>query len=210
MLNTEDFFTACAGQWQTDRIYYYPLRGEVERSHTEFNAETLTSVEKHQISSSFIPGEFFKSDDAIEHCYGFAIAFDTKSETGEEVSMRLKALFVPDALITYPEKLPKDPAAPALPLSAEVSESEEVVHGFYLRDQGYSESGAITGRFTYLPSRQTLEMTTYYGRSVAVDQIRILSEQVRLRTIITYPRPAAGAVPSEITLVGFGLERREE
>jgi hypothetical protein len=210
MLSAEDFFAVCAGQWQTDRIYHYPLRGEVERSHTEFNAETLTSVEKHQISSSFIPREFFKSADAIEHSYGFAIAFDTKSETGEEVSMRLQALFVPDAIITYPDKLPKDPAAPALPMSAEVSDSAEVMHGFYLRDQGYSESGAITGRFTYLPSRQALEMTTYYARSVAVDQIRVLSEQVRLRTIITYQRPVAGAVPSVITLVGFGLERREE
>jgi hypothetical protein len=210
MLSAQEFFAVCAGQWQTDRIYHYPLLGEVERSHTEFNAEILTSPEKHQISSSFIPREFFKSVDAIEHSYGFAIAFDTKSETGEEVSMRLQALFVPDNLITYPEKLPKDPLAPGLPLAAAVADSEEMIQGFYLRDQGYSEVGAITGRFTYLPSRQTLEMTTYYGRSVAVDQIRILSEQVRLRTIITYQRPVAGAIPSEITLVGFGLERRKE
>jgi hypothetical protein len=106
MLSAEDFFAVCAGQWQTDRVYHYPRRGEVERSYTEFNAETLTSLEKHQISSSFIPLEFFKSE--------------------------------------------------------------------------------------------------------VVDQIRVLPETVRLRTIITYQRPAAGKVPTDIILVGFGLERREE
>jgi CpeS-like protein len=84
MLSAEDFFAVCTGQWQTDRVCHYPLRGEVERSHTKFNAETLTFVEKHQISSSFIPREFFKSADAIEHSYGFVIAFDTKSERREE------------------------------------------------------------------------------------------------------------------------------
>jgi CpeS-like protein len=209
MLSAEEFFAICTGRWQTERIYHYPLQGEIERSHTEFNAETLTSVEKHQISSSFIPREFFKGEDAIEQSYGFAIAFDTVSETGEKVSMRLKALFVPDNLLTDPEKLPKDPTAPGMPISAEVPTSEEVIQGFYLRDQGYSESGAITGRFTYLPSRQTLEMTTYYSRSVAVDQIRILSAQTRVRTIITYQRPAPGEIPSIINLVGFGLEKRE-
>jgi hypothetical protein len=113
MLSAENFFAVCAGQWQADRIYHYPLRREIERSHTKFNAENLTSGEKHQISSSFIPREFFKSDAAIEHSYGFAIAFATKSETGEEVSMCLKALFIPDTPIAYPEKLPKDPIAPS-------------------------------------------------------------------------------------------------
>jgi CpeS-like protein len=209
MLSIKDFFTVCAGRWQTDRTYHYPRRGEVERSYTEFNAESLTLPEKHLISSSFIPVEFFKGEDTIEHSYGFGVSFETKSETGEEVSMRLTALFVPDNVLNYPEKLPQDPAAPATPLAAVVPSSTEVISGFYLRDQGYSESGAITGRFTYLPSRETLEMTTYYSRSVAVDQIRLLSSDVRLRTIVTYERPAAGEVPTEITLVGFGLERRE-
>jgi hypothetical protein len=105
MLSAENFFAVCAGQWQADRIYHYPLRREIERSHTKFNAENF--------SSSFIPREFFKSDAAIEHLYGFAIAFATKSETGEEVSMCLKALFIPDTPIAYPEKLPKDPIAPS-------------------------------------------------------------------------------------------------
>jgi hypothetical protein len=69
MLSAEDFFAVCAGQRQTDRTCHYPLLGEVNRCHTESNAEILTSVEKYQISSSFIPGEFFKSDEAIEYFY---------------------------------------------------------------------------------------------------------------------------------------------
>jgi CpeS-like protein len=210
MLSIEDFFAVCAGRWQTDRIYHYPLQGEVERSYTEFNAESLTFAEKHQISSSFIPREFFKSDQGIDSSYGFAISFETKSETGEEVSMRLKALFVTDEVLTYPEQLPRDPAAPATPATANLPDTLESIQGFYLRDEGYSESGAITGRFTYLPSRQSLEMTTYYSRSVAVDQIRVISPQLRLRTIVTYQRPAPGKVPTVIDLVGFGLERRGE
>jgi CpeS-like protein len=208
MLSIKDFFAVCAGRWQTDRTYHYSHRSEVEHSYTEFNAESLTSPEKHQISSAFIPPEFFKGEDTIEHSYGFGISFDTKSETGEEVSMRLKALFIPDALINHPEQLSQDPAAPGTPLAALMSADREVIKGFYLRDEGYSESGAITGRFTYLPIRQTLEMTTYYSRSVAVDQIRLLSSDVRLRTIVTYQRPPAGKVPTEIILVGFGLEQR--
>jgi CpeS-like protein len=209
MLRIEDFFATCVGRWQTDRIYHYPLRGEVERSYTEFNAESLTFDEKHQISSAFIPREFFLNEGGIDASYGFAIAFDTKSETGEEVSMRLKALFVPDRILTYPDRLPRDPAAPATPATANLPDTAESIQGFYLRDEGYSESGAISGRFTYLPSRQSLEMTTYYSRSVAVDQMRIVSPLLRMRTIVTYQRPEPGEVPTVIDLVGFGLERRE-
>jgi hypothetical protein len=210
MLGIEDFFAACSGLWKTERIYHYPLEGEVERSYTEFKVQLLTSVEKHQISSAFIPSEFFKEANNSDRAYGFAISFETLSETGEEVAMRLKALFIPDDFLTYPERLPQDAAAPGSPLAAELPSTEEVIKGFYLRDEGYSESGAITGRFTYLPSRQTLEMTTYYSKSVAVDQMRLMSPQLRLRTIVTYQRPEPGVVPSVINLVGFGMERRED
>jgi hypothetical protein len=210
MLGIEDFFAACSGLWKTERIYHYPLEGEVERSYTEFKVQLLTSVEKHQISSAFIPSEFFKEASSRDRAYGFAISFETLSEKGEEVAMRLKALFIPDDFLTYPENLPQDAAAPGSPLAAELPSTEEVIKGFYLRDEGYSETGAITGRFTYLPSRQTLEMTTYYSQSVAVDQMRLMSPRLRLRTIVTYQRPAAGVIPSVINLVGFGLERRED
>jgi hypothetical protein len=90
-----------------------------------------------------------------------------------------------------------------------VPECTEVVRGWYLRDEGYSESGSVGGKFTYLPSRETLEMTTYYSRSVAVDQMRFISPDLRTRTIFTYKYPEPGEVPSQITLVGFGMERRD-
>ncbi len=60
MLSVQDFFTVCIGNWQTYQMYHFSLFGAVERSHNEFNAETLTSVKKYQISSSFISPEFFK------------------------------------------------------------------------------------------------------------------------------------------------------
>jgi hypothetical protein len=209
MLEIRDFFTACVGTWKTERIYHYPLQGEVERSYTEFNVAALKSVEKYQISSVFLPTGAIAGEGEIDDCPGFKIGFDTVSEKGERMAMDLKALFVPEQLIIAPHLLPTDPLAPATPTTAEILDSTEVIRGLYVRDEGYSESGAITGRFTYLPSRQTLELTTYYSRSVAVDQIRLIDSHTRLRTIVTYQRPQPGEIPTVINLVGFGLERKE-
>jgi len=78
---------------------------------------------------------------------------------------------------------------------------------FYLRDEGFRNWGI--SRFSYQPTRQTLEMTTYYRRSVAVDQMRMVAPDLRLRTIITYQCPTAGEPPSVIDLVGFGVERKQ-
>jgi hypothetical protein len=122
--------------------------------------------------------------------------------------MQLKALFVPDSYIIDPSLLVVDSQAPALPLTAQIPDTEEVIRGIYLRDEGYSESGAITSRFTYLPSRQTLEMTTYYSRTVAVDQMRFIAPDLRIRTIVTYQRPPAGELPTLINLIGFGMEKK--
>jgi hypothetical protein len=210
MLNFQAFFTTCTGIWKTERIYYSILQGQVERSFTEFRVESLSSAQKQQILSiSALSGlEVEPTQLAAEgqECPGFAIAFDTRSETGEEVSMSLKALFVPDAYVISAKS---DPNAPAFPVAADVPAAEEVIQGFYLRDEGYSEAGAVSGRFTYLPSRQTLEMTTYYKRSVAVDQMRIVAPDLRIRTIITYQRPQPGEVPTVIDLIGFGVEHRQ-
>jgi hypothetical protein len=208
MLKFQEFFTACTGLWKTERTYHSVLQGEIERSYTEFRVETLRNDEKQQILSLSQFGEI-KVDmaKAIEGaCPGFAIAFDTVSETGEEVSMSLKALFVPDQYVSIDTEM----EMPPLPAGAIVPEAEEVVQGFYWRDQGYSEAGAIASRFTYLPSRQTLEMTTYYRRSVAVDQMRFVAPDMRLRTIITYQRPEENVTPTVIDLVGFGVERRQD
>lgn len=211
MLNFEEFFTACTGLWKTERIYHSIGQGEIERSYTEYTVEALRNEQKQQILSvSAMNGikvnpEQLKDDES--GCPGFAIAFDTVSETGERVAMSLKALFVPDAYVVTDES--KQPSPPP-PVAAMVPDSSEVIRGYYLRDEGYSETGAIAGRFTYLPTRQTLEMTTYYGRSVAIDQMRIVAPDLRLRTIITYKRPEnPSEAPTVITLAGFGVERRQ-
>jgi CpeS-like protein len=208
MLEIQDFFSACVGTWKTERTYHYVRHNEVERSYTEFNVAGLESAEKHHISSAFLPDGSITAPDEIAQFPGFRIGFATVSEKGERVSMNLKALFVPDRAIAAPQLLAVDPLAPALPLAAEIAQSPELIQGLYLRDEGYSESGAITGRFTYQPTRQTLELVTYYNRSVAVDQIRLISDKSRLRTIVTYRRPQPGEVPTEIDLVGFGLEQK--
>lgn len=207
MLTFEEFFAACAGVWRTERIYHYPQSGEVERSYTEFRVAALHEAAKQKILSPYMSGELTIAAAALTSdapsCPGFAIAFETRSETGEEVSMSLSALFVPNVYITQPIELPK------LPIAAQLAASDEVIEGVYLRDEGYSEAGAIAGRFTYQPTRQTLEMTTYYRRSVAVDQMRLIAPTLRMRTIVTYQRPAADELPTTITLVGFGLEHRQ-
>jgi hypothetical protein len=210
MLNFQDFFTACTGLWKTERIYHSILQGEVERSYTEYRVESLTGDQKQAILSLSELGGIkvdmaqVKSDERV--CPGFAIAFDTVSESGEQVSMSLKALFIPDAYVIS-NQMSAD--APPLPMAAQVPATQEVIEGFYLRDEGYSEAGAVASRFTYLPSRQTLEMTTYYRGSVAVDQMRLVAPDLRIRTIITYQRPESGEAPTVIDLVGFGVERRQ-
>lgn len=209
MLEIQDFFAACVGVWKTERTYHYPLHNEVERSYTEFNVAALAATEKYRISTNFLPDGVLADPQKVELFPAFSISFNTLSEKGERVAMNLNALFVPDRAIVAPHLLPQDPQAPATPLAAITSDNQEQIKGLYLRDEGYSESGAITGRFSYLPSRQTLELTTYYSRSVAVDQLRLLSPTTRLRTIVTYQRPAAGEVPTVITLVGFGLEQKD-
>jgi hypothetical protein len=209
MLTLPEFFNACTGLWKTERIYHYVLEGQTERSYTEFRVESLTIDQKQQILSlsalSGIKLDRERSLDVENLSPGFAIAFDTRSETGEEVSMSLQALFLPDTCVAI---APTDSSAPAPPAAACIPDTEEAVRGFYLRNEGYSEAGAIAGRFTYLPSRQTLEMTTYYRRSVALDQMRLVAPNLRLRTILTYQRPQPGEVPTVINLAGFGVEYR--
>lgn len=207
MLKFQEFFTACTGRWTTERTYHEVLVGRIERSYTEFRVEQITPAQKQQILSlSSLSGiKVAAANNEQEALPGFAIAFDTRSETGETVSMSLQALFVPDTYVTSTDSVETPPP----PIAAQVTE-EEAIKGFYLRNEGYSEAGAIAGRFTYQPTRQTLEMTTYYRRSVAVDQMRMLAPDLRLRTIVTYQRPTdTNEPPSVIDLVGFGVERRQ-
>lgn len=209
MLNFGEFFDSCTGVWKTERIYHSLQVGEIERSYTEFSVTLITQAQKQEILQQSGLNNFgadtTKLIEQQDTFPGFAIAFDTQSEKGETVSMSLQALFVPDTYI--PKQANIDLLPP--PLTAQVDSEAEVIQGFYLRDQGYSEAGAIAGRFSYQPVRQTLEMTTYYRRSVAVDQMRLIAPDVRLRTIVTYHRPQPGEIPSTIDLIGFGVERRQ-
>jgi hypothetical protein len=209
MLNIQDFFTACTGVWTTERTYHYVLEGHVERSFTEFRVTAIAAAQKQQILSisalNGIKVDLAQIDNPEAALPGFAIAFDTRSETGATVSMSLQALFIPDTYVVSDA-----PRIEIPPLAAQVDPSAETIKGFYLRDEGYSEAGAIAGRFTYQPTRQTLEMTTYYRRSVAVDQMRLVTPDLRMRTIVTYQRPASiEEPPSIIDLVGFGVERKQ-
>lgn len=220
MLSFAEFFVNCIGQWTTERTYHFLPDGKIERSHTEFRADLLLLNEKERIitqsNAAADPLNGVKLDlvQAMQDeksTPGFAIGFDTVSEHGERVSMSLNALFIPDTFVTQ-----TGTQLPPLPLVAQVAlaPDAELVQGFYLRDEGYSEAGAIAGRFTYQATRQTLEMTTYYRQSVAVDQMRLVSPTVRLRTIVTYqrppanPHPASNILPTEITLIGFGVEQK--
>lgn len=212
MLTFQEFFTVCAGSWKIERTYHSILTGEIERSYTEYQVEPLSNAEKQQILLICQPSES-TGGIAVHETQdgslfpGFAISFNTVSEKGEQVSMSLRALFVPDEYVSATRAI----EIPPLPIVAQVvtEPPEETIQGFYLRDEGYSESGSIAGRFTYQPTRQTLEMTTYYKRSVAVDQMRIVAPDLRLRTIVTYERPETGAPPTVIDLVGFGVERKQ-
>lgn len=203
MMSFQDFFQACDGTWSTDRTYHYYDQGEIERSHTDFTAKTLDHPIKSKLLAAVMPSGV--TADAVADSPGFAIQFDTVSESGVAVGMSLQALFVPERFVTSDDTVQNIPA----PMAAQISDPGELVRGFYLRNQGYSEKGAIAGRFTYLPTRQTLEMTTVYSQSVAVDQMRFIDHNTRLRTIVTYRRPEENIVPTEISLVGFGLERRQ-
>ena len=196
--------------WKTERIYHSLQIGEIERSYTEFRVTLITQAQKQEILQQSVLNNFgadtTKLMEQQDTFPGFAIAFDTRSETGETVSMSLQALFVPDSYVVGDGSGSEIPP----PLAAQIEPSGEIIKGFYLRDEGYSEAGAILGRFTYQPTRQTLEMTTYYRRSVAVDQMRLVSPDLRIRTIVTYKRPEIREEPpSIIDLVGFGVEHKQ-
>jgi hypothetical protein len=206
MLNIDDFFAACTGLWVSERTYHYGgapgEAAEIERSHTEFRVRNIPDADKRRIVTLSFPAGAIAPERAGQ-CPGFAIAFDTVSEKGEKVAMELTALFVSEQDLVGVE-MPTFPA----PVAAQVGPDEEILRGYYLRDEGYSEGGAIAGRFTYQPSRHTLEMMTVYSRSVAVDQMRLIDPTTRLRTIVTYQRPPEGQAPSIINLIGFGVERK--
>lgn len=202
MLSFNDFFNVCSGLWKTERTYHSLLEGQIERSYTEFRVDVISQAQQQEILAQ---SDLRDVEIAQIKFPGFAIAFDTRSETGETLSMSLQALFVPDTSLPTQAIIPDLPPPPP---SAHIALEPGLIQGFYLRDRGYSEAEAIAGRFSYQPIRQILEMTTYYQRSVAVDQMRLVAPNIRMRTIITYQRPPQGEIPTTIDLIGFGVEQR--
>lgn len=92
MLSFQDFFTAGAGVWRTERTSHSVLTGEVKRSFTEFRADTLNSSEKQRILTGSSDQESEQSFSGIQIAidrllqnplawFGFTIAFATRSET---------------------------------------------------------------------------------------------------------------------------------
>ncbi len=199
MLSFGEFFHLCYGVWQIERTYHYLTTEEVERSHTEYDVQPLPDSGRDFLLHCKTDLQFDVAtlQAQPEVMAGFAIAFKTISEKGEQLSMELHALFVPDKYVLLGE------TDYALPPCAVMPPIPENITGYYLRNKGYSETGIAIGRFCYQPTRHILEMTTFYQKSIAVDQMRLVNHNTRLRTIITYSRPE-----QEITLIGFGVEQR--
>lgn len=173
------FFNCCIGAWSTERTYHHLTRGEVERSRTEFTIRTLTPDLKHKVlADNQYPNH------SVDGFLGFHLAFETVSETGEEVAQELNMLFVPQQ---------ENPAG---------------LEGDYLRDRAYEEDRPIVAAFRFDPGSLQLSMTTTYTRVVAVDTITLLNPRLRLRQILTYQRPAVGQPLQDLILVGFGVEQK--
>ncbi|MGK7926445.1 MAG: phycobiliprotein lyase [Spirulina sp.] len=175
-----EFFEHCLGNWTTERTYHYLTHQEVERSRTEFQIHPLTSDLKLKViaDNQYIPPP------QVETLPGFALAFHTVSEKGEEVSQQLNLLFVPKI------------------------ENGLTLEGDYLRDKAYEESRPIVSHFCFDSNTHELLMTTRYTRVVSVDSIALINPNLRIRRIYNYQRPPEGQSLDKMLLVGFGVEQK--
>lgn len=164
----------------TERTYHYLSHQEVERSHTEFTIESISTDLKTKVLSD----NQYPMPENLASLPGFHLKFDTVSETGEEVSQQLNMLFVP-----------QDFEADAL-------------KGHYLRDRAYEEAKSIVANFRFDLAHRELLMTTYYTQVVSVDSITLINPQLRIRKILNYRRPEADQPLQEVVLVGFGVEQK--
>lgn len=212
MLSFPDFFTACTGRWQIERTYHYPQTGEAERSHTSSVVQPITLAAKQTLLSRLTAtGVQAEAEKVVSAplCPGFTILFHTDSESGETRTMNFHALFVPDWYILDPGfSATMQQQIPAI-ASCENDSNLSTIPGYYIRDEGYSEKGAVLGRFHYNLNRQSLTMTTFYLRSIAVDRMELVSSETRLRTIISFQRPEKTEPPTKIELTGFGMEQKQ-
>lgn len=87
------FFDCCLGRWSIERTYHYLRQQLVERSHTDFYVEAITPELRRQVlADNHYPAPEGQDLDQLP---GFQLRFHTVSETGEQVSQELRALFVP-------------------------------------------------------------------------------------------------------------------
>jgi len=174
------FFDACVGQWTTERTYHYLTHQEVERSHTDFLIQPISSDRKAQVladNTFTVPGD-------LDELPGYHLEFATLSDKGEKVNQALNMLFVPQ------------------------QEEGTFLLGAYLRDRAYEESRPIISQFRFNPDQRELLMTTTYTRVVSVDSITLINPRLRIRKILNYLRPEVGEALQEVVLVGFGVEQK--
>ncbi|NET32749.1 MAG: phycobiliprotein lyase [Cyanothece sp. SIO1E1] len=175
------FFEHCIGNWITERTYHYLTHQAVERSHTEFLIQPVTSDRKAQV----LADNQYPSQPDLDSLPGYQLEFATVSEKGERVNQSLNMLFVPQ------------------------QEEGELVLGDYLRDRAYEEARPIVSHFRFDANHQELLMTTPYTRVVSVDSITLVNPGLRIRKILNYLRPVAGEPLKDIGLVGFGVEQKQ-
>ncbi|NMG05916.1 phycobiliprotein lyase [Brasilonema sp. UFV-L1] len=176
----QQFFEACVGNWTTERTYHYLSEQEVERSHTEFVIQPITS----QIKAKVLSDNGYATPPLLDSLPGYHLAFETVSEKGEKAAHALNMLFVyeqPDSLI---------------------------LQGDYLRDRAYEEARPMIAKFCFDPQKRELLMTTTYTRVVSVDSITLINPNLRIRRILNYHRPPTGQSLQDVVLVGFGVEQK--
>lgn len=180
----QSFFDACVGSWSTERTYHYLSREHVERSHTDFHVEPLSSDRKARVLSD----NEQPAPPNLDILCGYHLKFATVSDKGERVAQALNILFVPK--------------------SSEETSSGTLIEGLYLRDRAYEEARPIVSQFRFNTQTRELLMTTNYTRVVSVDSITLVNPDLRIRKILNYNRPPAEKPLSEVLLVGFGVEQK--
>ena len=178
------FFDSCVGGWDSERTYHYLSEGAIERSHTEFQVQPLTTDKKAKVLSD---NSFTEGAD-LNYCPGFHLVFHTVSEAGVIKDQSLNLAFVPND---------------------ETIGSDYVLEGAYLRDRAYEEDRPIISDFRFDARTRELLMTTRYTRIISVDSITLVNPQMRIRRIFNYIRPPAGQPLEKLALVGFGVEQKQ-
>lgn len=178
------FFDTCVGSWDSERTYHYLSRSSVERSHTHFGVSPLTPEQKAKVLSD---NSYTVESSLLTACPGFHLVFHTVSEKGEVVDQSVNLAFVPN----------QSPA-----------EYDYVIEGDYLRDRAYEEDRPIISHFRFDSRTRELLMTTRYTQIVSVDSITLVNANTRIRRIFNYFMPPEGQPLSDLSLVGFGVEKK--